>query len=173
MNKALFPAVALALIFLFFLIVRDEKEVLPSASGNGESFLEGVRIIQKKDGKEIWVVTARRADITGNGDRANLSDIEVKVREKGATITADKGLYDMKEKKLTITGPVTARDKDYTITARDVEFDNATGALKTDKDVRMEGKKFVLTGTGLLADNNEQKIRILKNVTATYNTYNN
>lgn len=168
MNKVWFPALILALFSLFFLIVRADKETLPTVAQNSESYIEGLRIVQKKNGKTDWIVTAKRADIIGNGDKADLFDVEVRVEDKGITVSAEKGLYDMTGKKLEIKGPVTARDSAYTITSRDVEFDNATGVLKTDKDVRMEGKKFTLTGTGLLADNKEQKIRILGNVTATY-----
>ncbi len=169
MKKVWFAALALVLFSLYFLIVRDERVTLPSTGQNTVSSIEGIRIIQKNNGKNDWVVTAKRAEILGNGQKADLSDIEVKVKDKGITILAEKGLYDMQGKKLLISGPVTARDKAYTIISRDVEFDNATGILKTDKKVTMAGPKFTLTGTGLHADNNEQKIRILNNVTATYN----
>jgi len=169
MKKVWFAALALAFFSLYFLIVRDDRVTLPSIGQNTASYIEGIRIIQKKNGKSDWIVTAKRAEILANGNKADLSDIEVTVKDKGMTISAEKGLYDMQEKKLFISGPVTAKDRDYTITSQDVEFDNATGIMKTDKKVRMEGTKFTLTGTGMYADNNEQKIRILNNVTATYN----
>ncbi|MBA4374203.1 MAG: LPS export ABC transporter periplasmic protein LptC [Thermodesulfovibrio sp.] len=169
MKKVWFAALALAFFSLYFLIVKDERVTLPSLGQNSVSYIEGIRIVQKNNGKNDWIVTARRAEILGNGNKADLSDIEVKVKDKDLTISAEKGLYDMQVKKLIITGPVTAKDRNYTITSQDVEFDNATGILKTDKKVRMEGTKFTLTGTGMHADNNEQKIRILNNVTATYN----
>jgi LPS export ABC transporter protein LptC len=169
MKIVWFAALVLSFFFLYFLIVRENKGILPSIGNSSASYIEGIRIIQKKNGKSDWIVTAKRANIIGNGNSADLSDIEITVKDKDMIISAEKGLFDMQGKKLTVTGPVTARNKDYTITSSDVEFDNATGILKTDKNVRMEGKKFILTGTGMYADNNEQKIRILNNVKATYN----
>lgn len=156
------------LLCLYFLIVRDEKAIVPNLHQKGESFLEGLRIVHKKSGKKDWIVTAKRADIIENGDRAELSDLEVTVQDRDIKIYADRGSYDLIGKKLTINGPVTAKDKEYTVTSEDIEFESATGILKTDRQVRIEGKKFTLTGTGLHADNNEHKVRILRDVKATF-----
>jgi len=168
MNKVW--AVLLVLVFfsLSFLIVRDDKAPLPSGRQQGASFIEGIRVVHKNKGRNDWVMTAKRANIIGNGDKADLSDIEVTIKDKNVTILAEKGLYDIHGKKLTINGAITAKDRDYTITSRDVEFDNATGVLKTDGKVTLTGRKFTLTGIGMQADNKEQKVRILSNVSATY-----
>jgi LPS export ABC transporter protein LptC len=168
MKKGPLLVLAVVLFSLYFLIVREEKISVPNPDQKGASYLEGVRIVNKKDGKKDWIVTAKRADIKENGDRAELSDLEVTVQDKDIKIFADKGIYDMAGKKLTIIGPVTARQKEYTMTSEDMEFENSTGILKTDKKVRVEGKKFTLTGIGLHADNNEHKVRILKDVKATF-----
>ncbi len=169
MKKGPLLVLTVVLFSLYFLIIREEKVTLPNLNEKGESYLEGVRIVNKKDGKKDWILTARRADIKDNGDRAELSDLEVTIRDKDIKISAGRGTYEMTGKKLTIIGPVTAKEKDYTMTSEDMEFENSTGILKTDKQVRIEGKKFNLTGRGLHADNNEQKVRILKDVKATFN----
>lgn len=167
MKKGWLLFLTIVLFSLYFLIVKDEKAKVPKIQ-QSESFLEGVTIVHKKGGKKDWILTAKRADIQGSGDRAELSDIEVKVQDRGIIINADKGAYDMTSKKLTISGPITARDRDYTITSENMQFENTTGILTTDSKVRIEGKKFLLTGTGLQADNNQQKVRILNDVTATF-----
>jgi LPS export ABC transporter protein LptC len=169
MKKGPLLVLTAVLFCLYFLVVRVEKAKVPSLYQKGESFLEGLRIVHKKGGNKDWIVTAKRADIKENGDRAELSDLEVTVPDREIKIYADRGSYDMTGKKLTIIGPVTAKDKDYTVTSEDIEFESATGILKTDRQVRIEGKKFTLTGRGLHADNQEHKVRILRNVKATFN----
>ena len=134
-----------------------------------ESFFEGLRIIQKKDGVPIWILTAKRANLSKDGNVADLTGVEMEVKDKGTTIQAEKGLYNMLTKKISVEGTITAKNSNYSLTTRQVEIDSAGGLLTTDKDVHIEGKKFTLDGKGMEVRNNEQKVRILKNVKATFN----
>ena len=156
------------LFCLFFYMVEGEKANKLDVHLQGSSFFEGIRIVQKKDGVQSWVLTAKRADISKKGDEANLTDIKVEVKDKGVTIYADKGLYNMDTKKMSIEGPITAKNDEYSITTGQVEIDSSSGVLKTDEDVHIKGKKFVLQGKGMEIKNNEQKVRILKDVKATF-----
>jgi LPS export ABC transporter protein LptC len=150
-------------------MVEGEKANKLDIHLTGASFFEGLRIIQKKNGVQSWILTAKRADISKKGDEANLTDIKVEVENKGVTIYAEKGLYNLETKKMSIDGPVTAKNDNYSITTRQVEIDNSAGLLKTNEDVHIKGKKFVLQGKGMEIKNNEKKVRILKDVTATFN----
>ena len=156
------------LFCLFFYMVEGEKANKLDVHLQGSSFFEGIRIVQKKDGVQSWVLTAKRADISKKGDEANLTDIKVEVKDKGVTIYADKGLYNMDTKKMSIEGPITAKNDEYSITTGQGEIDSSSGVLKTDEDVHIKGKKFVLQGKGMEIKNNEQKVRILKDVKATF-----
>ena len=149
-------------------MVEGEKANKLDVHLQGSSFFEGIRIVQKKDGVQSWVLTAKRADISKKGDEANLTDIKVEVKDKGVTIYADKGLYNMDTKKMSIEGPITAKNDEYSITTGQVEIDSSSGVLKTDEDVHIKGKKFVLQGKGMEIKNNEQKVRLLKDVKATF-----
>ncbi|MBI5102099.1 MAG: LPS export ABC transporter periplasmic protein LptC [Nitrospirae bacterium] len=169
MRKVPLVVITVVALSLYFLIVRDDKVKMPGLKQAGGSFLEGIRIVHTKDGNKDWTLTAKRADLKGKGTIAELSDIEVTISDKETSIIADSGVYDMAGKKLTINGPIRAKEKDYTITAENIEFENSTGILKSDRAVRLEGRKFTLTGTGLNADNNQRKVRILKDVKATFN----
>jgi len=150
-------------------MVEGEKENKPDIHLKGGSFFEGIRIVQKKDGVQDWVLTAKRADISKKGDEANLTDVKVEVKNKGITIYADKGSYNMDTRKMSIEGPITAKNDEYSITTGQVEIDSSAGLLKTNEEVRIKGKKFVLQGKGMEIKNNEQKVRILKDVKATFN----
>ena len=169
MKKSLLVLASFLLFCLFFYMVEGEKANKLDVHLQGSSFFEGIRIVQKKDGVQSWVLTAKRADISKKGDEANLTDIKVEVKDKGVTIYADKGLYNMDTRKMSIEGPITAKKDDYSITTAQVEIDSSTGILKTNEDVHIKGQKFTLQGKGMEIKNNEQKVRIMKDVKATFN----
>jgi len=168
MKKSLLVVASFLLFCLFFFMVEGEKASKPDIRLKGASFFEGIRIVQKEKGVRNWILTAKRADISKKGDEAKLTDIKVEVENKGVTIYADKGLYNMDTKKMSIEGPITAKKDDYSITTAQVEIDSSTGLLKTSEDVHIKGQKFTLDGKGMEIKNNEQKVRILKDVRATF-----
>ena len=168
MKKSLLVLASFLLFCLFFFMVEEEKANKLDVHLQGSSFFEGIRISQKKDGIQNWTLTAKRADISKKGDEAKLTDIQVEVKDKGVIIYAEKGLYNMDTKKMSIDGPITAKKDDYSITTTNVEIDSSAGLLKTNEDVHMKGQKFSLQGKGMEIKNNEQKVRILKDVKATF-----
>jgi LPS export ABC transporter protein LptC len=169
MKKSLLVLASFLLFCLFFFMVEGEKANKLDVHLKGSSFFEGIRIVQKKDGVQTWVLTAKRADISKKGDEADLTDIKVDVKNKGVTIYADKGLYNMDTRKMSIVGPITAKNEEYSITTGHVQIDGSAGLLTTNEDVHIKGKKFVLQGKGMEIKNNEKKVRILKDVKATFN----
>jgi LPS export ABC transporter protein LptC len=169
MKKSLLVIASFLLFALFFFVVEGEKASKLDIHLKGESFLEGLKIIQKKNGVQNWILTAKRADISKDGNEANLADIEMEVKNKGITIFAEKGLYDLNTKKISIEGAITAKGNTYSITTAQIEIDSDAGLLTTGHDVLIEGKKFTLQGKGMEIINNEQKVRIMKDVKATFN----
>jgi len=169
MKKILLVLASFLLFSLFFFMVEGEKASKLDIHLKGESFLEGLKIIQKKNGAQNWILTAKRADISKDGNEANLTDIEMEVKDKGITIFAEKGLYNMDTKKISVEGTITAKGNTYSITTEQIEIDSDAGLLTTGKDVRIEGKKFTLQGKGMEIKNIEQKVRIMKDVKATFN----
>lgn len=152
---------------MLFLFLGHNREVEKDLLLGRDSFIEGLKIIHKKDGKNIWTLDAKRADIVENEGKAKLTDIAMTIEDKGMTIHAGNGLYDMSNRNLTLHGSITADAKDYTIIADSAEWNNSTGEIKTVGDVRVESKKFNVKGAGMEAKS-DQKVRILKNVKATF-----
>ncbi|MFZ2198375.1 MAG: hypothetical protein WAV13_11620, partial [Thermodesulfovibrionales bacterium] len=66
-----------------------------------------MKIIHKKNGLQNWILTAKRADISKDGNEADLTDVEMEVKSKGITIFAEKGLYNLDTKKISIEGTIT------------------------------------------------------------------
>ena len=169
MKKSLLVLASFLLFSLFLFMVQGEKASKLDIHLKGESFLEGLKIIHKKNGLQNWILTAKRADISKDGNEADLTDVEMEVKNKGITIFAEKGLYNLDTKKISIEGTITAKNNAYSITTRQIEIDSDAGLLTTGKDVLIEGKKFTLQGKGMEINNNEQKVRIMKDVKATFN----
>jgi LPS export ABC transporter protein LptC len=169
MKKSLLVLASFLLFSLFLFMVQGEKASKLDIHLKGESFLEGLKIIHKKNGLQNWILTAKRADISKDGNEADLTDVEMEVKDKGITIFAEKGLYNLDTKKISIEGTITAKNNAYSITTGQIEIDSDAGLLTTGKEVLIEGKKFTLQGKGMEINNNEQKVRIMKDVQATFN----
>jgi LPS export ABC transporter protein LptC len=168
MRGFLLVILSLTLFSLFFFMLRNDKEAKPGVLMKGNSFIEGLKIVHRKNGTKDWVLTANRADIDEKGDRALLSGMEMKLMDKGITVYADKGSYDMNTRHLTVDGKAIAKGDSYSISSEGVEFDGAGGGLKADGRVRIESRKFDVQGTGMDADNTGQTVRIRKDVKAVF-----
>jgi LPS export ABC transporter protein LptC len=168
MKKSLLIVLSLCLFSLFFLLVQNEKGIKLDLRQKGESFIEGLKIVNRKNGTMSWTLIAKRADISENGEKAFLKDIEMKIEDRGITVYADKGLYGIIDKNLAIDGRAVAQGDNYSITADHVELEGDNGNLRTDGVVLMEGKTFSVKGVGMQTDGTGQKVRILKNVEAIF-----
>jgi LPS export ABC transporter protein LptC len=167
MKKKLLSVAFIVLFLMLFFLLGNNRNSGKGISLSGNSFIEGIKIIHKKDGNNIWTLSAKKADISSNEDRAVLNDIAMTIEDKGLTIHAADGIYDFLSRNLTLNGSITAIAKDYTITADSAEWDQSKNEIRTKGNVKMESKKFSVEGEGIEADS-QQKVRILKNVKATF-----
>ena len=166
MRKILFIGLSVLLFGGIFLILRSGKEPdreLHVASG---SFIEDIRILQKKKGATLWDLTANRADFETE-DRAKLSNVSISLQKSGVVLFADKGTYNLVDKSFTTESAVKADGKDYSITADSVDFEVISGNIKTDGRVKMEGKGFDVEGKGLKAETGK-KVEIFDDVKAIF-----
>ena len=115
----------------------------------------------------MWTLNASRADIIEGSDRVKLNDVVLWVENKDMTIYSPEGFYNMESRDLTLNGKIKAVTKGYTIITESVEWNQSKGEIKTKEAVKIESKKFNVEGVGMEADS-EQKVRILKNVKATF-----
>ena len=155
------------LVFLFFLL-KDEGGMKPDILLKGNSFIEGMRIIYKKNGARNWTLTAKRADISDEGNKAYLTDVAMTLETRGLTLYADRGLYRMTDKTLTVDGKIIARGETYAITSAGGEFDNGNSNFRTGGEVRIDSRKFTVQGRGMNIDGSGQKVRILRDVKAVF-----
>jgi LPS export ABC transporter protein LptC len=159
----------LAISLLSYYLLKSDKGIGPGLHQKGESFIEGLKLVHKKNGDSDWVLTAKRADISEDGTIARLSGIAMTLRDKGVTVYADRGLYNMTDKNLSAEGRVIARSANYSVISENgAEFNGTAGILKTDGHVTIEGRKFSVQGTGMDTANSGQIVRLLGNVKAVF-----
>jgi LPS export ABC transporter protein LptC len=166
MRKVVLIGLSILLFGSFFLMLTTGKEPdreLRIASG---SFIEGIRILQKKKGVTLWDLTASRADFETE-DKAALTDVSISLQKSDVVLRADKGVYNLSEKSFATNSAVKAQGKDYTINTDSVDFDVSSGNIKTGGKVKLEGKGFEIEGKGMNAET-EKKVKIYNDVTATF-----
>ena len=168
MKRSMLAVLSIALFSLLFFMFKSERGTKTGVLLKGESYIEGLKLVHRQNGNTDWTLTARKADITDKGDKAYLSGIEMKIENKGITVYADKGLYDMNARDLFVDGKVVAKGDSYSITSEGVKFDSTSGTLKADGGVKIEARKFSVEGIGMDADNTAQTVRIRKNVKAVF-----
>jgi hypothetical protein len=166
MKKVLLIGLAVLFFTGVFLMLRAAKERDGELRVTGGSFIEGIRILQKKNGVVLWDLTAGRADFESE-NRARLSDVSISLRKNGVVLFADRGVYNLSDKSFTTDKAIKAEGDDYRITADSADFEIASGNIKTEGNVKMEGKGFEVEGRGLKAED-EKKVKIFNDVKATF-----
>lgn len=169
MSKKLIFVILVFAVSVFIYGTRLEKEAKPQIQLMGDSFFEGLKIVNRKNGATDWILWAKRADMDSAGKRALLSGIEMKLQSQDMTILADQGVYDIETRQVSVEGVLHASSNNFALTTDKVRIDGSGGYFDTDGDVQIKGRKFKLEGKGMQADNKDHKVRILKDVKATFN----
>ena len=148
MKKGFMIGLSILLICLFFLIIRDRGDMGKDVQLRGNSFMEGIQIIQKEDGKALWDLQAKRADFVEE-DKAELTDISLVIPKNDIVLYAERGMYSLSERRFTTDSEVKARSKDFMITAESIDYDIVTGTIESDGRVELESEKMTIKGRGM------------------------
>ena len=150
-----------------FLVLKAGRETSGDLQVKSTSFIENIKILQKKSGTPVWTLTASKADFKEGGDKAELSDVNVFIEKSKVSLHADKGLYNLAERSFTTDSIVNAVSKNYRMSADSIDYEMSSGNIKTEGRIKLEGKGFSVEGEGMKADGNK-KVRILNDVKATF-----
>ena len=168
MKKVLLIGLSVLFLGILFLMLGTGRETPGDFRIAGGSFIEDVRITQKKSGSTIWTLTASSAHFLGDENRAELQDISMELQKNGVVLHAAKGIYNLSDRSFTTDSIVKADAKNYTITADSVDYEISSGKIRTDGRITVEGKGFKVEGKGMKADSS-QRVEILHDVKATFN----
>lgn len=167
MKKILMIVISFLFVCILIVILRSDKEISKDINIKGISFFEGLKILYKKDAHIVWTLLAKKADFTEGEKLVKLSGITLTIPKNGIVFQADTGIYNLSNRNFTVEGPVKAKTTDYTIITDSIDYEASSGDIKTNGWIEVEGKKFKLDGRGMEVDS-EQKVRILKDVKATF-----
>jgi len=160
-------ALSVLLFSILFLMLKGGRENIGDMQVKSDSFIDNIKILQKKDGATVWTLTAKKADFKEGNDKAELSNVDVFIEKSKVSLHADKGLYNLDERSFTTDSMVNAVSKNYRMTADSIDYETSSEKIKSGGRIKLEGKGFVVEGEGMKADG-DKKVRILNNVKATF-----
>ena len=167
MKKSVLAGLICMLLFGIFFMLKTGKESDVDLRVTGNSFLEDIKILQKKKGETRWILTAKKANFLEGEDKAALQTVGLAVSGNNLMLYADKGTYDFSKKSFSADTVVEARGENYCITADSLDFDVSSSGVQTEGRVNLEGKGFAVEGKGMQAGK-EQKVKILEDVKAIF-----
>ncbi|MEW6067081.1 MAG: LPS export ABC transporter periplasmic protein LptC [Nitrospirota bacterium] len=167
MKKILFIVLSVSLFGIIFMLLVASEDINGNSNIKRDSFIEGVRIIQKRDGIIDWTLNAKRADFVEGEDNAKLSDINMVIQKSGMILHSQKGIYNLSDQSLIVDGVVRAEAKDLLITSDSLNYEVSSGRIDTKGYVEVNSKKFKLEGKGMTAESGD-KVTILDNVKAIF-----
>lgn len=167
MRKGLHIVLFITLLFGIFFMLKMRRQSEMDLQVKSSSFLEDVRIVQKKKGLTVWTLEAEKATFPNREDKAELYAVHLAIPANGLLLYTDRGTYNFPEKSFTADTIVKARGENYHITADSLDFDISSADIQTEGRVYLEGKGFSLEGEGMQAGK-EQKVRILRDVKAIF-----
>jgi LPS export ABC transporter protein LptC len=167
-RRRLVATLFLVTCVVFFALLSGEREPRKDLSiQRGNSYFEGLKIVNKKDGMDAWIVTARRADLTKDETVAQMESVSIDLKKDGVVLSADNGTYHMQTHDLRLGNNIKIQIKGSVVTTDELSWNPSRGILFSKDVVRMEGDKFKIEGEGLTATK-DNKVKLMKNVKATF-----
>ncbi len=168
-RMLLWGFICISIFFIYFTIFSDERESRRDYSiRTATSYMEGFRIVSKKDGADALVITARRADFSKDETLAKMDAVTMDIKKEGVVLNADRGTYNMDTKDLTLEDNITIEAKGSVIYANTLSWNPAQGMLTSEGKVRIKGNKFTAEGEGLTATQ-DSRVKLMRNVKAIFN----
>lgn len=145
----------------------------------GEISIEGddivalnVRMVEKKYNKPSLELTAERSVISADDTYTKMKNFTlVSHSEKAGEIilSAEDGAMINATKNISASGNVLVRDNlGRALSTDTLKWINSERRIVTDDDVRVYGRTFAITGKGMVAYPDEERVEILKDVHAVF-----
>lgn len=175
----LFGMLAAVALSVFYIItasqVKKPSVVTPvKKEGDAEISIRNFQMEESAEGKISWKVKADLAEKFRQGNKVRLQNLELTLHSKDGhtvTITGEEGLLDNEKKEMTISrkqGALTRVlfENGYILSTPTLHWSEAEKMADTDAAVTLEGRAVVVTGVGMRAYLDIQKVEVLSNVKA-------
>ncbi|RJQ15273.1 MAG: LPS export ABC transporter periplasmic protein LptC [Nitrospiraceae bacterium] len=159
----------LAVAALFILLTYYKGQSVKIQPSFQTSSMHQLRLTHKEGDTIKWELSAGEAVFPLGGREVLLKSPGLKInRTPEIYLTGGSGIYEIEKGNVTLDNSVELNVKDVKFTTNTLRWDSADGSITTKDDVRFSGRSFLIEGTGLAAKTDQQHIRILKNVKATF-----
>jgi len=166
-KRGLIILFLLTILFVFLLTYESrDTRVRPAYK---RSSMENLQLTHKKDNEIRWVLSAVRADMPVSEKKIFLKDIKLKIINNPEMILASgSGEYNIEMGLMTLSETVKIDAEDGHFMTDTLKWDTKNNRIFTDDPVVLKGEHFEIRCNGLRADITSGKVRINKNIKATY-----
>lgn len=165
MKKPLLLAALAALVLLSIFMFK--KQDGPKETARAQSYLEDVKVVNTRTGHQQWTLLTKRAVLSDRGDAASMQEVTVRLPAEGMVVEAERGVYNMDSRDLTLSGRIRALAAGYVIRTGSIRLDADKGQITTADEVVLEGDGFRIEGRGLHAEQ-DRKVRLERDVKAVF-----
>jgi LPS export ABC transporter protein LptC len=159
----------LAIITLLLLSYYKEQGITIQPSYQTSS-MQDLHLTHREDDKIKWELLAKEATFSKGEKEIFLKSLGLKINQAPEIyLTSGNGVYETEKGNISLVESVEINIKNTKFMTNTLKWDSKSELLTTEDTVKFSGKNFLIEGTGLAASVKQQKIRILKNVKATFN----
>jgi LPS export ABC transporter protein LptC len=167
-NYVVVLSVLLAIIIFFILSYYKHEGIKLQASFQTSS-MKNLHLTHRDDNQVTWELSAKEAVFPVGAKEILLKSLGVRInRTPEIYLAGESGVYEFENGEVVIDKSVELTVKDVKFTSDTLKWDSTKELITTEDDVRFSGNNFLVEGTGLAASIKQQKVRILKNVKATF-----
>ena len=141
---------------------------IPISAKGPELEIQGVHMVETKDGSKLWEVRADQAEVFERDGVTHLRQVGVPVEvvlyssQGTLTAVAAEAIIDLKSKDVTLQGDVRGRsDRGTDLRTASLHWVASTRLLYTKDDVILTRGGLVSVGQGMEAETNLEKVRML------------
>jgi LPS export ABC transporter protein LptC len=175
MNKRTILVYALAGLFLLgclYYFFREETAApeasRPQTTSKREMSFETTNLVEEKDGKRLWELSAEAANVDETAKKIYLTNVKgTFYRDDGSSVTmiANKGVADTVSKEVILEGEVSAASASdgATFTAPQVRWAGEIRWFFADGGVKLVKQGTVITGDQFESDVDMEKIKVRGN----------
>lgn len=158
------------------MVSRQQASVVPSPGDIPTEVSQRIsdfRRVKVKDGRKVWELVAREADVKGDRTVVEVEAPAVSFfAEDGRAVEVKgaKGLVHLdgsNVRKIELAGGIEVRVGDYVVRTDEAVYVQAEDSVTSPGKVRLEGSELALEGDGLVIELERQRLRFLRGVTTT------
>jgi LPS export ABC transporter protein LptC len=168
-NYVVILSIFLAVIVFLTLYYFKEESIRIQPSFHTSS-MQNLHLTHREDNQINWELSAQEAVFPVGAKEILLKSMGIRInRTPEIYLTGESGIYEIEKGEVVFDKPVQLNIKNTTFTSNTLKWDSEKDLITTEDAVKFSGNSFLIEGTGLAASIKQQKVRILKNVKATFN----